>query len=369
MNLKKENSFIRIVVLLPVALSVFLIGCFQDKDKDDEAELKPASVIFGTAVDPGYFSEAAYSDTLKNYFSCVVPENHMKWEIIQPAEGGFDFNEADQVVDFAVTNGKKVRGHVLLWHYQLPPWVTGKNFNDLDVVLRNHINTVIGHYKGKIFAWDVANEIIMCSESGLRNRNATNNPSADYSIWSDNNTDDSLIRKAFIYAHAADPDAKLFINDNNNYDGGETVYSGWNKMQADLLYNYVKSWKENDIPVHGVGMQLHIDAEYPPDYTMIENDIIRYGALGLEVHFTEIDVRIKNPADATKTGKQIAVYQKLAELTAKYPQIVTAFVTWGATDRYSWIPSYFSGYGSALLFDDNYNPKGAYTSVAGILGL
>lgn len=371
MKLKKEKSFIRIIVLLSITLSFFLTACSQDKDKDKEngSGIQPVHVVFGTAVDPDYFSEAGYSDTLKNYFNCIVAENHMKWEIVQPEEGSFDFTEADQIVNFAITNGKKLRGHALLWHYQLPAWITSKNFNELDALLQNHITAVAGRYKGKIFAWDVANEIIMSSESGLRNRNATVNPSGDYSIWSENSTDDSLIRKAFIYAHAAVPEAKLFINDNNNYDGGETVYTGWNKIQADLLYNYVKSWKENNIPVHGVGMQLHIDAEYPPDYMMIENDIIRYGALGLEVHFTEIDVRIKNPADADKIGKQLTVYQKLAELMVKYPQIITAFVTWGVTDKYSWIPSYYSDYGSALLFDDNYNPKEAYSSVESILGL
>lgn len=360
-----------IVVLFSITAFVFLPGCPQDKDDDG---VKSLPVIFGASVDPDFFYETAYSDTLKNYFNCIVSESHMKWEILQPTKGNFDFTDADKVVDFAVTNGMKVRGHVLLWHYQLPAWITTENFSDLDALLQNHINTVVGLYKGKIFAWDVANEIITSGESfngsgipGLRNNDKSD---ADKSIWSDDSDDDSLIIKAFQYAHAADPEAKLFINDNNNYGSdSDPLMDYWNGLQADVLYNYIKKWKESGIPVHGVGMQLHIDAEYPPDYTMIENDIIRYGALGLEVHFTEIDVRIKNPADAAEISKQHAVYQKLAELMAKYPRIVTAFVTWGVTDKYSWIPSYFSGYGSALLFDNNYNPKEAYTSVENILGL
>jgi len=363
-----------IAALLSITLLLFSAGCSDNKDKDDdEGDKTSVPVILGAAVDPDFFPETAYSDTLKKYFNCIVPESHMKWDIIQPAQGSFDFNEADQVVNFAGVNGKKIREHVLLWHYQLPAWIETKTFNELDTLLRDHIYALVGRYKGKIFAWDVANEIITSGESltgsgvpGLRNNDK---PDADKSIWADNSDDDSLIIKAFQYAHTADPDAKLFINDNNSYgSGSDPLMVYWNGLQADILYNYVKSWKEAGIPVHGVGMQLHIDAEYPPDYTMIEDDIIRYGALGLEVHFTEIDVRIKDPVDETKIIKQLSVYQKLAELMAKYPQIVPAFVTWGVTDKYSWIPSYYSGYGSALLFDNNYNPKEAYNSVKNLLG-
>lgn len=351
----------------------FSSGCFENSKSDPSG----TSIRFGAAVGPGYLDELDYSGALRKYFNCVVAENHMKWYLIAPEEGSFNYSDVDKIVNFAVTNGMAVRGHTLLWHRQLPDWVKGKAYGDLDDVLQNHINAVMSRYKGKIYAWDVVNEIITSGEGytdsgmpGLRNNDKTD---GDYSIWSQTSTDDSLIRKAFEFAHAADPDAKLFVNDENSYGGGPPYTSNvwWNQQQSNLLYSYVSTWVSDGVPVHGVGMQLHLDEEYPPVYSMIENDIIRYGALGLEVHFTEIDVRIEDPVTAGKLQNQADIYNKIAQLAMKYPAIVTSFVTWGVSDKYSWIgqPGYFVGYSSALLFDINYYPKPAYNLIKGTLGL
>jgi GH35 family endo-1,4-beta-xylanase len=361
--------FLNIIFCIFAALCIFFSsGCFEDS-KDDPSGI---SIRFGAAVGPDYLDEADYSGALKKYFDCVVAENHMKWELIAPNEVGYNFADADKIVNFAVDNGMAVRGHTLLWHRQLPAWVKGKTYGELDDVLENHINAVVGRYKGKIYAWDVVNEIIMSSAHGLRNNDLliTN---GDYSVWSETSTDDSLIRKAFEFAHAADPDAKLFVNDENSYGGGPYYENHvlWNQMQSDLLYSYVLAWVSAGVPVHGVGMQLHLDEGNPPVYSMIENDIIRYGALGLEVHFTEIDVRIEDPVTAEKLQNQAVIYNKIAQLAMKYPSIVTSFVTWGVSDKYSWIgqPGYFDDYSSALLFDAGYNPKPAYNLIKGTLGL
>lgn len=336
---------------------------------------KPESPLkFGAAVDADYLDEQKYSDTLKAEFDCVVPENHMKWIEIQPAEGVYSFAEADQVVSFAISNDMSIRGHTLLWHIQIPVWLETKTYVELDGYLEAHINAVAGRYKGKVYAWDVANEIITSGESftgsdvpGLRNNDKSH---GDKSIWADDSDDDSLIIKAFLYAHAADPEAKLFVNDNNSYGSDpDPLMVYWNGLQADVLYNYVKKWKDAGVPVHGVGMQLHLAEDTPPDFTMIENDIIRYGRLGLEVHFTEIDIRIENPPTAEKLQHQAELYNRLAKLAEKYPGIVTAFITWGVSDKYSWIPSYYGSYGSALLFDELYNPKPSYDLISGTLGL
>jgi GH35 family endo-1,4-beta-xylanase len=360
--------FFNIIFSTAAALCIFFsLGCFEDS-KDDSG----TSIRFGAAVGPDYLDESDYSGALKKYFNCVVAENHMKWILIAPNSGSFEFAEADKIVSFAVANGMAVRGHTLLWHRQLPAWVEGKNYSELEVVLENHVNAVVGRYKGKIYAWDVVNEIIMSSSSGLRNRTLAVGH-GDYSVWSQGSIDDALIRKAFIFAHAADPDAKLFVNDENSYGGGPYYddHVWWNQQQSNLLYSYVSAWVSAGVPVHGVGMQLHLDEENPPVYSMIENDIIRYGALGLEVHFTEIDVRIKDPVTAEKLQNQAVIYNKIAQLAMKYPSIVTSFVTWGVGDEYSWIgqPGYFEGYGSALLFDAGYSPKPAYNLIKGTLGL
>ncbi len=346
--------------LLLTLLTLLLTGCSDNSQQGIEENPTPPS--FGSAVDPALLTNAGYSETLRKYYNCLVAENHMKWAIVQPAEGNFSFTEADKIVNFARTYGMKMRGHALLWHLQVPDWVTAKPAADLDTVLKTHIDTVVGRYKGEIFAWDVANEIIMCADTGLRNRTlSASDP--DYSPWSLNASDDSMIRKAFIYAHAADPEARLFLNDNNNYDGGELVYPGWNKLQSDLLYSFIRKWKEDGIPIHGVGMQLHLVEGYPPDYSLIEADIIRYGNLGLEIHFTEVDVRIKEPVTPQKLQNQAAIYRELARLAAKHPRTVRAFITWGLTDKHSWIPLFFTGFGHALPFDENYDPKECYQAI------
>ncbi len=365
----KNNS----LFLVKKSASIFLLCiCFFPRcGSNDSDDLN--SIMLGAAVGSPYLAERSYSDTLKQYFNCVVPENHMKWEEIQPTEGSFAFTNSDVIVNFASDNKMAVRGHTLLWHMQTPAWVTAKTYLQLEAVLQNHINTVVSHYKGKVFAWDVVNEIIKSSSYGLRNSNgAQYTVSGDYSIWSQSETDDYLIKKAFEFAHTADPDALLFVNDNNNYGGGlpfaNHVY--WNQIQADLLYNYVAQWVSAGVPVHGMGMQLHLDESYPPVFTMIENDIIRYGALGLKVHFTEVDVRIAIPVTPEKLQHQAEMYNELAKLAAKYPNIVTAFVTWGVSDKYSWIPFFSSyTYDSALLFDENYIGKPAYRVIKETLGL
>ena len=348
--------------------------CSGTRGADSGKTAAGQSLRFGAAVDTVRFPEGAYTSAVKQYFNCLAPENCMKWDTIQQTEGTFVYTQSDQLIDFASANGKSVRGHVLLWHMQVPAWVTAKSYSSLEAVLQAHINAVVGKYKGKIFAWDVANEIIMSGSLGLKNRTGTG---GDYSIWASSSTDDSLIIKAFEFAHAADPDAKLFINDNNNYDGNDfsTLYPGWNQSQADLLYNYVKSWKDSGVPIHGVGMQLHLTENAPPDFNMIEADIVRYRALGLEVHFTEIDIRIQgslSTAGSITTAElqhQAVLYNTLAKLAAKYPDTVTAFVTWGVSDKYSWIPLCYPGYDAALLLDENYLSKIAYDTIKTTLGL
>jgi len=355
--------------LASASFFIFCICCFSGCGSSDPDKSDP--IMLGAAVGSPYLAETDYSDTLKRYFNCVVPENHMKWEEIQSAEGSFAFTNPDVIVDFALNNNMAVRWHTLLWHMQTPAWVTDKDYIELEAVLQSHISNVVAHYKGKVFAWDVVNEIIKSSSYGLRNRTLASSD-GDYSIWSQNQTDDYLIRKAFEFAHAADPDAQLFVNDNNNYGGGIPFadHIFWNQTQADLLYSYVAQWVSDGVPVHGVGMQLHLDEGYPPVFSMIENDIIRYGALGLKVHFTEVDVRIAIPVTSEKLQHQALMYNELAKLAAKYPDIVTAFVTWGVSDKYSWIPFYSSyTYDSALLFDEYYNVKPAYTLLQDTLGL
>src|SRR3981081_2212374 len=119
-----------------------------------------SGMLVGTAVRPAQLSEAAYSSTLAREFNMLEPEDVLKWEVVHPERESFDFSQGDQIVDFAARPGMKVRGHTLVWHQQNPKWLTDGKYTsgELAQILEKHIKTVVGHYRGKIFAWDVVNE-------------------------------------------------------------------------------------------------------------------------------------------------------------------------------------------------------------------
>ena len=314
-------------------------------------------IYIGAAVNPDHFSENGYNTTLKNEFNMLVAENVMKMNALQPVEGNFNFIDGDEIIDFAELNDMEVRGHTLLWHNQVPDWIKQKNYSELGGVLQSHIDNVATHYNGKIHSWDVVNEVIKDDGTGLRN-NDEDPEGYYYSIWADSPTDDSLIKQAFYWAAAADPDALLFINDYSNETMGQT--------KADALYSLIAGWVGEEVPIDGVGFQLHVVESYTPDYTNIRANIDRYISLGLEIQFTEIDVRIEEPVTQAKLENQASIYANLMQIVYDYPG-VTCFVTWGVSDKYSWIPTFFPGYNAALIFNEDYIPKPAYYTLFDVL--
>jgi endo-1,4-beta-xylanase len=342
--------------LFILILSLFFFTACPKPDLDSQVSLgvlgTANKLSIGAAVNPSLFSETAYDETLKREFTMMAAENVMKMDTLRPSEDSFNYGPGDAIITYAEENDMKVRGHCLLWHNQVPAWVQAKNYSDLLGVLRNHIDNVMAHYKGKIHSWDVVNEVIK-DDGSLRNNDDGS------SIWADSPNDDYLIKEAFYRAHAVDPDALLIINDYSN----ETMGS----PKADALYNLIRGWvNDDDVPIDGVGFQLHLMEEYTPNYNGIRNNIQRYINLGLEVQFTEIDVRVYEPVTQAKLNKQADIYANIMQIALDYPE-ATAFITWGVTDKYSWIPTIFEGYDAALLFDDVYEPKPAYEALIHIL--
>jgi endo-1,4-beta-xylanase len=312
-----------------------------------------AGLLVGTAVRPYAFSDAAYSQTLGREFNMVEPEDSMKWWIVRRQPGVFDFHEGDEIVRFARAHHMKVRGHCLVWDHDNPKWLTTANFTpqELDRLLQEHIATVMKHYAGQVFAWDVVNEAF--NEHGrLKDSIWFNQPGIGFS-----GKGTAYIEQAFRWAREADPKALLFYN--------EAEAEGMNP-KSDAVYGMVKDFKQRGVPIDGVGLQLHI-SRLDFDADPLAKNIARLSALGVQVHITELDVSL--PLDATRAIRsddlqhQADIYRNVLHACLQNPGC-TAVQTWGFTDKYSWIGSHSHGArGGALLFDKSYKPKPAYAAV------
>ncbi|MEV6493880.1 endo-1,4-beta-xylanase, partial [Actinoplanes sp. NPDC051633] len=232
----------------------------------------------GVALDPARLSETSYKSIADNEFNLVVPENAMKWDATEPAAGQFRWTAADAVASYAQSTAKKLYGHTLVWHSQLPGWVSALPADQLRTAMTNHISAVAGRYAGKVAAWDVVNEAFADGGSGARRDTVFQQKLGD-----------GYIAEAFRAARAADPSAKLCINDYST-DGVNA--------KSTALYNTVRDLKAQGVPIDCVGFQGHlIIGQVPGD---LRQNLQRFADLGVDVRITELDIRMTTPADATK---------------------------------------------------------------------
>ena len=302
----------------------------------------------GAAVAMSPFgNEPAYLETLRREFNILVAENAFKWTAVRPSRATFNFTDTDALVDFAQANNMKVRGHTLVWHEQIPGWVTFGNFTRDEVIeiLREHIITLVGRYRGRVWAWDVVNEAIDDSTGGLR----TN------SFWYQKIGPD-YIRLAFEFAHEADPRARLYYNDYS--------IEGMN-AKSDGVFDLVSSLKSQGVPIDGVGWQMHQVNGFRIQSAHQAN-ARRLADLRLEISITEMDVRINLPTSSEELQQQADAYRDAITFCLTEPNC-NALLTWGFTDKYSWVPGFFPGWGDALIYDMNYQPKPAYSALKGAL--
>ncbi|MBB4910106.1 endo-1,4-beta-xylanase [Actinophytocola algeriensis] len=294
---------------------------------------------FGDAVDNNEITDTAYRPHIAAEFSQLTPGNAMKWDSTEPNPGQFTYSRGDEIVALAQQNGQTVRGHTLVWHNQTPGWVQNLDATALRAALQNHIQNVVTHYRGDLYAWDVVNEPL--NEDGtFRN-----------SFWYQK-LGPSYIADAFRAARAADPDVKLYINDYNTDGLG---------AKSDGMYRLVQDLLTQGVPIDGVGFQAHLAIQYGFPNQMRQN-LQRFAALGLDVAVTELDVRMQLPADSTKLATQATYYRNVTNACLAVARCV-GITTWGYTDKYSWVPSTFPGEGAALLVDENFQRKPAYTAV------
>ena len=300
-------------------------------------------LLVGVAVNEAPLREdPAYRDLLAREFNVVTPENAMKFGRLSHERGHYHFEDADAIVGFAESHGMRVRGHTLVWHMLQPEWLTEGAFSRqewLDI-LREHIFTVMTRYRGRVFAWDVVNEAL-AEDGSLRD-----------TIWL-RGAGEEYLEQAFRWAHEADPAALLFYND---YCADDL------SPKSDSVYRLLRRLLERDVPIHGVGLQMHLELEKPPRPKQIGKNIARLSALGLQVHVTEMDVRMKTPATPAKLVSQARIYRRVLRACLRRGEC-QACVFWGLGDGHSWIPEFFPGEGAALLFDDLSRPKPACRAV------
>lgn len=354
-------------LLVLMSMTLILMSCGQGETNTLKSAFK-GKFYMGVALNKDQYmgKDELAQEVVKEHFNSIVAENCMKSMYLQPREGEFYFDDADQFVAFGEANNMHIVGHTLIWHSQAPRWF----FTDTDgkevtreVLLermKNHIYGVVGHYKGKIKGWDVVNEAI---EDNGNWRN-----SKFYQIIGED-----FIKYAFQFAHEADPDAELYYNDYSMYLSG----------RRNTVIQMVKSLQEQNIRIDGIGMQGHIGMDYPT-LEDFETSIKAFSDLGVKVMITELDlsalpnprwVRGANLTDRSEYAEQINPYKEglptdvetewedryvdFFKLFLKYADVIDRVTVWGVSDAGSW-KNNFPVHGRTdypLFFDRTYQAK------------
>ncbi|SHH52668.1 endo-1,4-beta-xylanase [Clostridium grantii] len=312
----------------------------------------------GAAVRPDDIN-GEHKEILLKHFNVLVAENHMKFENIQPLENQFNFEQSDKIVNFAVDNNMKMRGHTLVWHNQTPEWV----FKDVkgekasrELLLKrmkNHINEIMNHYKGKVYVWDVVNEAIEDFEDkSLRDTQWLDIIGEDY------------IKIAFQYAKEADSEAVLFYNDYNNEQ----------PKKLEKTYKLLKKLIDEGTPIDGVGIQAHWDINDVNLFDNLRNALEKYSSLGLQIQITEMDISMFSFEDQRRDSikptkemieKQAEVYEKVFSIFREYQQFITGVLFWGISDEKTWKSNFpvKNRQDWPLVFDENHQEKPAFYKI------
>ncbi|KAK0727162.1 glycoside hydrolase superfamily [Lasiosphaeria miniovina] len=306
---------------------------------------------FGAATDtPGQRERAPFPATYATYsailtnpreFGQTTPTNGMKWLFTEPEAGVFNYTEGEVVAGLAAATGKTLRCHALVWHNQLAPWVENTTWtpDTLRAAITRHVANVASHWKGRCHAWDVVNEAL--DEDG------TYRKSLFYNVLGE-----EYIKLAFQAAAKADPGAKLYYNDYGIERPGSVKTAGALRL--------VKMLRDAGVRIDGVGMQAHLHADVHPTAQDHVDTMNAFTALGVaEVAFTELDVRIEMPVNATNLAWQADSYRAVATACVRVPKCV-GITLWDFYDPFSWVPDTFPGQGAALLWFDNFTVHPAY---------
>lgn len=326
--------------------------------------------LIGTALNPFQIQQkdTAANRLVLQHFNAITPENSMKAMHLHPEWDKYNFTLADQLVAYGQQHNIKINGHTLIWHSQLPGYVRKiNNADSLKQYMKDHITTVAGHYKGKVFSWDVVNEAL-AEDGSLRKSIFLQLLGEDYIV------------DAFRLAQQAAPDAQLYYNDYN-------IEQPKKRAGAIAL---IKKIQAAGVRIDGVGIQGHWRASHVP-LAAIEQSIQEFSALGIKVMFTELDLTVLpnpfNDDNADVNAKTVnntnelnpypnglpdslqttlsKGYADLFKLFLKYKTKVSRVTFWGVNDGQSWLNNFpvRNRTNYPLLFDRNYQPKPAFFAV------
>jgi endo-1,4-beta-xylanase len=314
----QKRSSISPARYLVMALAALAAGCGGNGEPSGPIPVDGKPISRGAYVEPlGAAAEVAhaleddaYRRLLITRFTSITPENAMKWAVIQPERGEFDFEEADTLVEFARATDKRVRGHPLVWDHQLPEWVEEGDWTAaaLRKVMREHIRALVRRYRGRIDEWDVVNEPL--ASDGTFERN----------VWF-RTLGPGWVAYAFRVAHRADPQAKLFLNEIDVEKPGP-------KSRA--LIALARHLERRGVPIDGIGFQNHTTGKRAPSRARLRTLFRQTGRIGLSAAITEMDV------GSTRPKRQAQVYADAAQVCASAPNC-TGLTIWGVTDRWSWL--------------------------------
>ena len=356
--MKHTLSFSRIVFSAAL-ISTGIIGtgfsnAFADETIRDLA--KERHRFIGTILNSEWFNddiEPEFEEIHKTQFNVVVAENEMKFDATEPNEDEFNFTKGDKMVEYALANGIRVRGHALAWHSQVAGWVSSNYAGQKEKllsVLKNHIEKVVGHYKGKVAEWDVVNEAINDDYNADWRSNG--------SVWYEG-IGAEFLDSAFVWAHAADPDAELCYND---YSLEWGLREG---SKASFVVEQVKRWKANGIPITCVGTQTHIEIAHETTPQNVRALAKALAEQGVTLNITELDIGFPKGESGKLTAadyaKQGHLYRQFMDVFLEEPNM-GEFVIWGLTDAHSWLDGQ-QGKTEGLLYDKQYKPKPAYDSI------
>lgn len=347
--MKNIIYFLLIAIMIPMACSS-KADTLPDPPASETKGLKEVSPFpFGASLSINLLkTRAAYRDVVTKEYNSITAENAMKIAAIHPSENSYFWTDADYFVNFAKSLGIRVHGHTLIWHNNLPAWVT--NFQGdaaaWENLFKTHIQTVVAHFKGSVTSWDVVNEAFN-DDGTLRN-----------TIWLQHLGNDYVAR-AFQYAHEADPDALLFYNE-YGHEYSAAKRTAVNNMAADF--------KTRGIPIHGLGLQMHTNSAQTD--ANLATAINTAAQTGLKIHISELDISLNKDNNQSLTltdalsALQAAKYKLIVKTFAALPAAQRyGITTWNVGDADSWIRSTYHRPDWPLPFDDNYNKKPAYQGI------